>query len=125
MEGVVAEVAKQADYVVFDSPAGSTFGDAAVLADHAQNIVLVHEAGRAASGAELEFHKSLERMGANVIGMVLNKTRPEDCPSYAHFRKNYESSVGRYDAGRPQLGTGDKPVARPSSQPPASSDDDE
>ncbi len=127
MEHFIADVSKQADYVVLDSPAGSTFGDAAVLADYTRNVVLVHEAGRAATGAEFEFHKALERLGANVIGLVLNKTRPEDCPSYSHFRRNYEASISRYQrgGGRPALGSGEKPVRMGSDSPPAPHGDED
>ncbi|MGI8922722.1 MAG: GumC family protein [Fimbriimonadales bacterium] len=105
-------VSKGADYIIFDSPAGSTFGDAAVLAMNVQNVVLVHEAGRPPSVSEYEFHKSLERLGVNVIGMVLNKARQDDCPAYQHFRRNYESTLGSYHPGAAPaaLGSGDKPV---------------
>ena len=126
LDQFVDTVSKGADFIIFDSPAGSTFGDAAVLAMNVQNVVLVHEAGRAPSVAEYEFHKSLERLGVNIIGMVLNKARPDDCPAYTHFRKNYESKLGDYrpSAAPSALGSGDKP-ARPDQYGSKSSDDDE
>jgi capsular exopolysaccharide synthesis family protein len=112
LDQFVDTVSKGADFIVFDSPAGSTFGDAAVLAMNVQNVVLVHEAGRAPSVAEYEFHKSLERLGVNIVGMVLNKARPDDCPAYQHFRKNYESKLGDYRPGAAPaaLGSGGKPT---------------
>jgi capsular exopolysaccharide synthesis family protein len=112
LDQFVDTVSKGADFIVFDSPAGSTFGDAAVLAMNVQNVVLVHEAGRAPSVAEYEFHKSLERLGINIVGMVLNKARPDDCPAYQHFRKNYESKLGDYRPGAAPaaLGSGGKPT---------------
>lgn len=127
MDQFIELVSKGADYIVFDSPAGSTFGDAAVLAANVQNVVLVHEAGSAPSVAEYEFHKSLERLGVNIIGMVLNKAMPDDCPAYQHFRKNYETTLGRY---RPTispsaLGAGDKPVREKPQQYGARRDDEE
>ncbi len=129
LDQFVDTVSKGADFIVFDSPAGSTFGDAAVLAMNVQNVVLVHEAGRSPSVAEYEFHKSLERLGVNIIGMVLNKARPDDCPAYQHFRKNYESKLGDYraTAAPSALGSGGKPTRPPADQygakPPA--DDEE
>lgn len=127
MDQFIELVSKGADYIIFDSPAGSTFGDASVLAANVQNVVLVHEAGRAPSVAEYEFHKSLERLGINVIGMVLNKARPDDCPAYQHFRKNYEATLGRYrpSAGPAALGSGDKPVRERPTQYGARDDDEE
>ena len=126
LDQFVDTVSKGADFIIFDSPAGSTFGDAAVLAMNVQNVVLVHEAGRAPSVAEYEFHKSLERLGVNIIGMVLNKARPDDCPAYTHFRKNYESKLGDYrpSAAPAALGQGDKP-ARPEQYGSKSTDDEE
>jgi capsular exopolysaccharide synthesis family protein len=126
LDQFVDTVSKGADFIIFDSPAGSTFGDAAVLAMNVQNVVLVHEAGRAPSVAEYEFHKSLERLGVNIIGMVLNKARPDDCPAYTHFRKNYESKLGDYrpSAAPSALGSGDKP-ARPEQYGAKPTDDEE
>jgi hypothetical protein len=87
----------------------------------------VHEAGKPPSVSEYEFHKSLERLGINVIGMVLNKARQDDCPAYQHFRRNYESTLGRYRPGSSPaaLGAGDKPVRTKSEQYGATKEDDE
>jgi capsular exopolysaccharide synthesis family protein len=112
MSDFVEMVSQGADYVVFDCAAGSTFGDAAVLAELVQNVVLIHEAGRPPTIAEFEFHKALERLGVNILGLVLNKARPDDCPTYQHYRRNYERTIHRYHptTGRAALASGDKPV---------------
>ncbi|MER3413821.1 MAG: hypothetical protein C4341_06200 [Armatimonadota bacterium] len=133
MSDFIEMVSQGADYVVFDSASGSTFGDAVVLAEHVQNVVLIHEAGRPPTIAEFEFHKALERLGVNIIGLVLNKARPDDCPAYQHYRRNYERTLQRYhpSAGRVALGAGDKPVRDRGEKPQkpeqfgAPSDDDE
>jgi Mrp family chromosome partitioning ATPase len=105
MDQFIEQISKGADFIVMDCPAGSAFGDAMVLAANVQNVVLIHEAGKAASGAEYEFHKTLERLGVNVIGMVLNKTRTEDCPAYRHYLRNYQSTIARYH-GKPRAALG-------------------
>ncbi len=133
MSDFIEMVSQGADYVVFDSASGGTFGDAAVLAEHVQNVVLIHEAGRPPTIAEFEFHKALERLGVNIVGLVLNKARPDDCPAYQHYRRNYEKTLQRYHptAGRAALGAGDKPVRDRGEKPQkpeqfgAPSDDDE
>lgn len=126
MSQFVEQISQGADYIVFDSPAGSTFADSQVIAGHVQNIILVHEAGQAPSGGEFEFHKALERLGVNIIGMVLNKTRPDDCPAYQHFRRNYESDITRRRLGAaPALSSGDKPVREKQEQYGQRTDDDE
>jgi hypothetical protein len=75
-------------------------------------VVLIHEAGRPPTIAEFEFHKALERLGVNILGLVLNKARPDDCPTYQHYRRNYERTIHRYHptTGRAALASGDKPV---------------
>lgn len=127
MDEFVEQISKGADFIVFDSPAGSTFGDPIVLAENVQNVVLIHEAGRSASEAEYEFHKSLERLGVNVIGMVLNKTRPVDCPSYQNYRRNYDATISRYHSGtgRAALGPGTSSSSQKPQQYGSTKEDDE
>ena len=127
MDQFIEQISKGADFIVIDSPSGSTFGDATVLAENVQNVVLIHEAGKAASEAEYEFHKSLERLGVNVLGMVLNKTRPSDCPSYQYFRRNYEATIGRYHpiGGRAALGPGEPVQGQKPQQYGSTKQDDE
>ncbi len=118
MEQLVEKISKGADFIVFDSPAGSTFGDPLVLAENVQNVVLIHEAGKPASDAEYDFHKGLERLGVNVVGMVLNKMRPEDCAAFQHFKKNYQDTISRYHSqgGRAALPAGSQPVQKKAEQ---------
>lgn len=113
MEQLIEQISKGVDFVIFDSPSGSTFGDSLVLAELVQNVILVHEAGRPASMAEYDFHKSLERMNVNIIGLVLNKTRLEDSPSFQHYRRNYAAAISRYHptAARAALTAGQKKLA--------------
>ncbi|MEP0767320.1 MAG: polysaccharide biosynthesis tyrosine autokinase [Fimbriimonadia bacterium] len=93
LERFIEQVSKAADFVIFDSPAGSAFADADVLAGTLQNVLLIHEAGSPATISEAEFHKRLERLGINIIGVALNKVRPEDCSGYITFRRAYEASL--------------------------------
>lgn len=127
MSEFVEQISKGADFIVFDSPAGSAFGDPIVLAENVQNVVLIHEAGRSPSEAEYEFHKSLERLGVNVVGMVLNKTRPADCPAFQNYRRNYEASISRTYATsrRAALGPGQQSEAKKPQQYGVTKDDDE
>ncbi len=84
------EIGTLADFVVFDTPAGVTFADASLVAAHARNVVLVHAAGKVPRGSESEFRSKLDLAGANVIGVLLNKVRPEDCHGYFHYRRFYQ-----------------------------------
>lgn len=131
LERTLEQIAKAADFVVLDSPAGATFADADVLAGAVQNVVLVHEAGSPATPSEMEFHKRLERLGANIIGVALNKVRPEDCHGYTAFKRSYEASILGREVASTTTATTErvrerpKPIKQAAPPPIASVDDDE
>lgn len=95
MRQFVEEVSKQADFVLFDSPAGIAFADSALLAALIKNVILVHSAGRVPRGAEAEFRARLDQVQANIIGAVLNRVRPEESHGYYHYRRSYEDFLTR------------------------------
>ncbi len=87
-----------ADFVVFDSPAGSAFADATVLASYIRRVLMVQAAGRVPRGAELEFKSRLEQVGAEFVGVLLNKVRPDDSHGLYYFRTAY---AGLPEGGAP------------------------
>ncbi|MEI6914328.1 MAG: polysaccharide biosynthesis tyrosine autokinase, partial [Armatimonadota bacterium] len=91
MERFFEDSTSVADFVVFDSPAGAAFADATVLASYIKRVLLVQSAGRVPRGAESEFKIRLEQVGAEFIGVVLNKVRPDDSHGLYHFRTAYAS----------------------------------
>jgi capsular exopolysaccharide synthesis family protein len=128
----IEQIARAADFIVLDSPAGSAFADADVLAATVQNVILVHQAGSPATASEIEFHKRLERLGVNILGVALSKVRPEDCHGYTNFRRAYEASIlGRevvVASARPALGRGRtiaKRQAPPPVEPPVAEEEEE
>ncbi len=90
MQEFTTEVSELADIVVFDSPAGVAFADAAILATHIHNVVLVQAAGTVPRGAETEFKSRLEKADANLAFAVLNMANPEDSHGYFHYRRSYQ-----------------------------------
>lgn len=114
MAQFVKEIGSLADFVVFDTPAGITFADASIVASYANNVVIVHAAGRVPRGSEAEFRTKLDIVGANIVGVVLNRVRPEDSHGYFHYRRFYQDftaqSGRRAIAGEvraiPPIGTG-------------------
>lgn len=73
---VVGSLQKSFEFVVLDTPPVNAVTDAAVLATFSDGVVLVIESGRTSYGAVTHAKQTLERVGANVIGAVLNKMRP-------------------------------------------------
>jgi polysaccharide biosynthesis transport protein len=98
MRELIDQLSTLADFVIFDSPAGVTFADPVLLAAYVKNVVLVHAAGRVPRGSEAEFRSRLEQVDVNLIGVVLNRVRPEDSHGYFHYKKSYQdvvSSMGK------------------------------
>lgn len=73
MDDLVAELRSRFDYVVFDSPPAGEYGDAATLSCHADGLVMVVEAGRTSAADASRACESLLRVGAPLLGLVLNK----------------------------------------------------
>lgn len=80
---------QNADFVIFDSPAGMTFADAMALAGLVKSVVLVQSAGRPSSGQEHEFSERLKSIGANIMGVVVNRVKPADDPAAKAYRRSY------------------------------------
>jgi polysaccharide biosynthesis transport protein len=119
MADFVHEVATLADFVVFDTPAGVTFADAAIVASYAKNVVLVHAAGKVPRGGESEFRSKLDLLGANIVGVLLNKVRAEDCHGYFHYRRFYQDMTAQGRAKVAVAGGGVRAI------PPTQAGDDE
>lgn len=100
MEQFIERTTRLADFVIFDSPAGAIFADSTLIAAHVKNVIIVHAAGQPSRGAEAEFHARLEQVGANLIGAVLNKVRPEDSRGMYYYRRAYRDLALRQSASR-------------------------
>ncbi|MBI2841778.1 MAG: polysaccharide biosynthesis tyrosine autokinase [Armatimonadetes bacterium] len=95
MAEFVSEVGKLADFVIFDSPAGITFADASLIASHVRNTIIVHAAGKVPRGSETEFRTKLDLVGANIVGVALNRVRPEDSHGHFHYRRFYQDETAQ------------------------------
>jgi capsular exopolysaccharide synthesis family protein len=73
MAGLMDLVGAEAERVIIDSPPVSAVTDAVVLAGVADGVLLVIEAGKTRLGPALQVREQLARVGANVVGVVLNK----------------------------------------------------
>ena len=80
---------QNADFVIFDSPAGMTFADAMALAGLVKSVVMVQSAGRPASGQEREFIERLRSIGANIVGVVVNRVKSADDPAAKAYKRSY------------------------------------
>ena len=72
---LIALLADDADLVLLDSPPIGPLADAAVLAGRADGVVLVIRSGKTARSAVSQARAQLERIGARLLGAVLNEAR--------------------------------------------------
>ncbi|HEX6290508.1 MAG TPA: CpsD/CapB family tyrosine-protein kinase [Herpetosiphonaceae bacterium] len=82
MEAVIAQLREHADIVLFDTPPVNAVTDAAVLATKVDGVLLVFRAGATKRDRAREARRLLDKVNANVVGVVLTDVKGEDTYSY-------------------------------------------
>lgn len=77
------------DVVLLDSPPVGVVTDAAVLSTLVDGVILVCAAGQSVMGAVKETKVSLEKVNANILGVVINKLPIENKKYYKENYYNY------------------------------------
>jgi len=95
MGRVIQQLKEEADVVLFDSPAVLAVADAALLAKQMDGVLLVVEAGATRREAALRAKEDLTRVGANLIGAVLNKLSPKGAGGYYYHYYSEEGEKRR------------------------------
>ena len=85
MRSVLQRIAESAEFVIIDSPPLQAVTDGAILASIADGTVLVIEAGRARSGAVRSGREALAKVGARVLGVVLNRMSESMAGDYYYY----------------------------------------
>jgi capsular exopolysaccharide synthesis family protein len=75
---VLALARAQADFVLVDTPPAGALADAAVLAPRLEGMLLVVSAGRTKRDLARRAREQLERVNANLLGVVLTDVREDD-----------------------------------------------
>jgi capsular exopolysaccharide synthesis family protein len=78
MEALINRLRQEADLVLFDTPPIVAVSDAAVLAPRMDGVLLVLKAGQTRRDRAREARRLLEKVRANIIGVVLNNARLEN-----------------------------------------------
>jgi len=97
---VIKAIREMAEVVVFDTAPGGAFADAAFLAIHVRNVLLVVAPGESQREVERNFTEQLTNMGAHVAGVVINKTRGDHMQGY--YAYSYYSGRRADDASGPR-----------------------
>jgi capsular exopolysaccharide synthesis family protein len=77
-EQVLALARAQADFVLVDTPPAGALADTAVLAPRLEGILLVVSAGKTKRDLARRAREQLERVNANLLGVVLTDVRGDD-----------------------------------------------
>ena len=82
MENLIARLRAEADMVLFDTPPITAVTDAAVLATRVDGVMLVFQAGVTRRERARQARQLLEKVKANIIGVVLNGAHVEQSYGY-------------------------------------------
>ncbi|WP_029215139.1 CpsD/CapB family tyrosine-protein kinase [Kallotenue papyrolyticum] len=82
MEEVIARLREAADVVLFDTPPVVAVTDAAVLATKVDGVLLVFRAGATRRDRAREARRRLEKVNANIVGVVLTDVQNDSTYDY-------------------------------------------
>jgi len=85
MGHLIQALANEADIVIFDSPPVLAVTDAAVMARQVDGVLIVTDAGRTKEGALANATGELQKTGANVLGVALNRLDPRRGYNYYYY----------------------------------------
>jgi len=114
VKGLLAGFRQTFDYVIIDSPPVNAVTDPSILAAEVDATVLVAEEGRTTYAALAHAKGALDRVSANILGVVINKIHAK-AGSYQYYEYGYyPSSNGRQSkaetsAAAPVAATGPAP----------------
>ena len=89
MEDLLKDLDERYNYVIIDSPPILAVTDAAVLAGHADGTVLVVRSGNTDQRAAVRARAQLERVGVEILGVLLNDVSPTTTEESYYFRYIY------------------------------------
>lgn len=78
LDFVLSQARAQADFVLVDTPPAGALADAAVLAPRLEGILLVVNAGKTRRDLARRAREQLDRVNANILGVVLTDVRGDD-----------------------------------------------
>ena len=88
---LIADLKREFDLVVFDSPPVLLFADAMIASGKMDGVILVYQVGRMARGALNRAKIQLENVKANIKGVVLNDIRASELESkYGYYYSSYK-----------------------------------
>ena len=104
MEELLRMLEKEADIVVLDTPPTLVVSDANVLAARASGVLMVVNTGKTRRAAVRQAVEGLRKVGANLLGCVLNMVSTRGARSSYYYSSYYYSHYyGDHEGGRKGL----------------------
>lgn len=88
MRELLDQLRERADYVVIDTPSAAAFADAAMLGPLVDGVIVVTRAKQSLREVEVRTKDLFAKVGANIVGAVLNDAKAETVDSY-YFHHHY------------------------------------
>lgn len=95
MQQLIAELHKQADVVIIDTPPLLLVTDAAVLTDGVRDVIVVANAKRTQLSSLTRTIESLRRIDAHICGVIVNELS-RSSRGYSYYGEYYAQPYGTY-----------------------------
>ena len=92
MKDIVSNFREQYYYILIDSPPISRMNDACIITQYVYATIIVNAVGEVDSRISKITLEKLNKVGANIVGIILNKFKPENNNYYSYY-----SYYGYYD----------------------------
>jgi len=94
MKEIIEQVVDEYDLVVIDTAPVHAVADATVIAQQVDSILIVADSTRVRRAQLATTIEALERAGAHISGLVLNRVKPRPRDDYYYVRDGAEEAPG-------------------------------
>ena len=112
MKALVGELKQRYDFIFFDSPPIMGVSDASILASGVDMSLQIIQYRRYPQPMNIRAKQLIEKVGGNLIGIVLNNINMSQDESYYYYSGYYHEYYSRNEdqdpAARAKAGPGDK-----------------
>ena len=113
MKDLITELKQRYDFVFFDSPPIMGVSDASVLASEVDMTLQVIQYRRYPQPMNIRAKQLIEKVGGNLIGIVLNNINMSQDESYYYYSGYYHDYYSKNEDSEPTSGTNGSPEAKP------------
>lgn len=96
MGDILSQLGTHLDMIVMDTPPVLVVTDAAVLATRVDGVIIVVKPGKTKQGAFRQAIEQLNRVGANILGVVLNDVEIKSSRYRYSYYRNYYYNYQKY-----------------------------